>query len=451
MTITNLGYGGVTGGSYQALSTLVGEFAANRFESTINNESPILGSKALQQVDTNGEELVVYVTVGGFHATAWVQDFARLPEGGSFTPTKGRAVPSNVVSVMKMGRAADLAKLGDEGMSSLFDATLQLIAEDAARHVGRGLYGGSIAPQAGTTWDTTAANGVATVNFLDVSIFKPGAAYDYIDASLSLAYVVRCTGVTPAAVGANSENVAGSVSFINDVVNPATGSVTALGDTAIATGDSFQLRGTTAGFGGSSTAITGNALTSYADITSTSSTLMGIAPASVAGWVGSQRDLSAAYSQEAALAFAMRIRQTSGQYFTHVFTSPQIAAAHASSSGIQGSGFGFATGITAARPSPVDKSMDKYAGMENYWDTGLRLGGKPVIADPNCPATQLIFHNSDKCKLAVWKKLGPDNEAGDPIFVDRDRFTVSAQFSGSMQLYTSDRNAIGRMFNVTGL
>ena len=450
MTVKNVGYGGATGSTYQSLQGLIAEFAPERFVTTTNLRSALLASGALEKVEQDGEELVIEVEVGSNPTTMFIQDFGRRPVGQTPTPAKGRVVPSNVHAVLSLGQTAQLAKLSDSRLTNILDAKLSNVAKDVARVVCRGIFGTTIAPQAGTTWSGTAADSTATVNFLDISLFKPGAAYDFVDLSATKSYVVRCTGVTPAAVGSNSANIAGSASFINDIPNPSTGSVEALTDTTIATGDTFALRGTFPGFGGSNTAITGARLNSFDDIAGSgaNSAFMGIDPATTPGWAGQTLALAAIYSHEAALQFAARIDQFGGENFTHAVMPPQIAAAHAIMAGNQGAVYGISAQATASRPMNLDSSMDKYGKV---LDSGLRLAGREVVIDTNCPATSIVFHNKDNAKLAVWKEMGPDEEGGNNILLNRDTFSIDSYFSGSMQLYTVNRASIGMMTGITGL
>lgn len=456
MTVKNLGYGQASTSTYQTMQGLLNEFAPERFVTTINNRSPLLNSGALEKVECDGEELVIEVDVGASPATQWIGDFGRRAVGQTLTPAKGRVVPANVHAVLSLGQTASLGKLSDNRLTQLLDGKLSQVAKDVARHLCRGLFGAAIAPQAAATWSGTALDSTVTVSFLDISMFKPGASYDFCDLSSTKSYVVRCTGVTPAAVGANSANIAGTVSFINDIPDPSTGSVVALTDTAVATGDTFRLRGSAPGFGGSNAAITGQAINSFDDMAGSgaSSTFLGIDPTTTPGWVGQTLALGAVYSQEAALQFAARIDQFGGENFTHAIMPPQIAAAHAIMAGNQGAVYGIALGQSPSREMVLERSMDKYGsvlGGNEFMNSGLTLAGRPVIIDPNCVATSVVFHNKANAKLAVWKEMGADEEAGSSILLNRSTFSVDSYFSGSYQLYCVNRAAIGTITGITGL
>lgn len=442
------------------LSGLIKQFSAGRFESTINNASPLLKSKALQKDDCEGEEWIKEVYVGGHSPTMFAADFGTRPRGTALVPLKAKQLPTIVTSTLTMGKLATLSKLDDDRLASLFDSNLQAVAEDAARHLNRGIYGGSIAPQAGATWTGTAANSTVTVPFLDISMFRPGMAVDFRDVSSGLDYVVRVTGVAPAALGANSDAVAGNVSFINDVPGQVSGLVNVLTDTTVATGDSFLLRGTTAA-GSAATAVgvtaaTGAPMVSIDDIAGSgaaSVTVHGIAPGTTPSWSGQTKALSAAYSQEAALSFMMRIHAQAGEMPTHVIMSPQVAAAHAASAGFQGAVFGVGSlSISAATPRNIDRSMDKFGGMsDGYEDSGLRLGGKPIVIDPNCPATTIVFHNTEKLKLMEWQKMEPEEEDGNSVFLNRTTLSNDAYITGALNLAVQKRSAIGTITGITGL
>jgi hypothetical protein len=436
-----------------ALTTLIAEFAPEKFQNAINLASPLIASNLLEKENVDGKEIEVTLMGGGISSTAWVSDNGTLPLGAAYTPVIARALPSYLVSQISMGRGATLLNLDDKGFSSLLDGTLDECAAHCGQVLGRGLHGGSIAPQAGTTWSGTAANSTASVDFTDISLFRPGAAVDYLDAT-SNSFVVRVTTVTPAAKGSNSDAVAGTVGFINDVPNPATGNVVALTDTTIATGDSFRTRGETAGFGGALTVITGQKINSFDDMAGPSgaatASFMGVTAANFPGWAGNSKTLSAAYSQEAMVSFMGRIFQLSGFYPDVVVMPPQVAAAHVANTGVQASVWGTPTAAyTAARPMNVDRSADKFGNV--YEDGGLRVGGAKIVQDPNCIATRIECFNSKKTKLAVWKEMSPAQESGDPILLGRTTYSNQSIMEGAYQFYTTKRATVGVVDSITGL
>lgn len=435
-----------------SISGIIAEFGPERFVNTINSMSPLIGSGVLEKVEQDGEELTVTADVGESPATTYALDFDTRPNGQTTTPVKARFVPTMVTTRVSLGKQAALAKLADKELTKMLDAKLDASAKSVARHIGRGLYAGAVVPQAVATWSGTAADSTVTISFLDVSLFIPGASYNFVDTSLTFSYTVRCTSKVAAVVGANSANVAGTVSFINDVISPATGAVIALGATAVATDDILALRGTYPGFGGSATAIAGKRLNSFDDIAGSgaSASFGGISPANLPGWVGQTIALSAAYSHEAALQFDARITQYSGEQFTDALMSPQVAAAHRIQAGAMGAVFGMSIQPTAQRPQPLGARADKYGDVRN---SGLDLAGRPVLIDPNCPQTIVVFHNRDHAKLGCWSEMAPEEltELGGVVVTNRTTMSMDADFTGSYQLYCAKRAAIGVMTGLTGL
>jgi hypothetical protein len=460
MSVADLGFHGALAagtagvGAYQPLAGLINQFAPGRFRNTVNTESPTIGTKGvMERVPAKGSELIIYAAAGTQSSTTWIRDFDPLPKGTSMTPFKGTVQPSSVMQVLRIGREAWDSTVDDGELVKLFSRTLQLAAEDAGRHVGRGIFASVGAnPQAGATWSGTAANDTVTVPFLDVTMFRPGMAVDFLDISGPASFVVRVVSVARAAVGAASANVAGNVVFINDIISPVTGAVIALTNTTVATGDSFRLRGNVAGFGAASvTPRTGNPLISFDDIAGSGAALAlhGIDPANLPGWVGALQTVAVAYAQENVAAFAMRMKSDGAKWFTHVIMSPQLGAAHAASGQSVGTAFGVTGALSAARPMTLEQSYDKYGALGE--DSGMRLLGRPIIIDPNCNATDIVLHCNEVTKLAIWKELQPEQEAGSPLFVDRDLNTYSSQISGRMQLFTDDRKSTGIMRGWTGL
>jgi hypothetical protein len=435
-----------------SISGIIAEFGPERFVTTINSMSPLIGSGVLEKVEQDGEELTVTADVGESPATTYASDFDNRPNGQTTTPVKARFIPTMVTTRVSLGKQAALAKLADRELTKMLDAKLDASAKSVARHIGRGLYAGAVVPQAVATWSGTAADSTVSIPFLDVSLFIPGASYNFVDTSLALSYTVRCTNKVAAVVGANSANVAGTVTFINDVINPATGAVVALGATAVAVDDILSLRGTYPGFGGNATAIAGKRLNSFDDIAGSGAALAfgGIAPANLPGWVGQTLALGAAYSHEAALQFDARITQYSGEQFTDALMSPQVAAAHRIQAGAMGAVFGMTIQPTAQRPQPLGARADKYGDVRN---SGLDLAGRPVLIDPNCPQTIVVFHNRDHAKLGVWSEMAPEEltELGGVVVTNRTTLSMDADFTGSYQLYCAKRGAIGVMTGLTGL
>lgn len=416
------------------LSTLIKETAGQVAQATLKTSSPLFNDDSvLAKKDYAGSEATLTLFPPENTANSQVADGGDLPDGGADVPTVGRQLPENFIGVVKMGRAAADADLKDEQVTELFKDTLKRRSMQMARNINRAIYGTRPSPTTTAGWDTAASGGVATESFADISLFKPGMAVDFIDNSTGNTYCVHVTAVTQS----TTSDIAGTVSFVNDIPAPFTGDtavigvVTALANTSIQTADSFALRGATGQGFGQDTAT--ERMVSFETI-SGSGTLHGFSGSTLAGWVGNARVLSAIYSQEAMLAFGSRVDTFSGYPHTHVIMPPILAASHQAAVGQQGT----ATG--GAGRFDVGKTADKYGS-----GTGLTMAARPVIEDPNCPATQVIFHNREWCKLGVWKKLGPIEEAGDPLLVGRTKYDVSYQIDGRYNLMCGVRSAIGRV------
>lgn len=445
-----LGYGGA--GAFTTISGLIAEFGPERLVITTNSNSPLLESGALEKVEQQGEELTVTVDSGESESATYISDFALRPGGNTNLIAKARFVPTAVTARLQLGKMAALAKLATEDMVELVDAKIQTLATSVARQIGRGLYQGTISPQSAVpVWTGTGSGSTVTIPFTDVGIFKPNAGYDFVDTSAALSFTVRCLTVAPVAVGGNSAQIAGNVTFINDIVNPTTGAVVALSATAIATNDIFALRGTFPGFGGSATAIVGRALNSFDDIAGAGAGLAfgGLNPNTVPGWIGQNLAAAGPISQELVIQFAARLVQYAGEDFTHALMSPAVAANWAIMAGNQGAVFGMTIQPTAQRPMNLTGASDKFGHLMG---SGLTCAGRPVIQDPNCPQTAIVLHNQRHAKLGVWQEMEPEvtDETGGIVRNDPDRFGVFSDFSGMYQLYTAKRQAIGMITGITG-
>lgn len=453
MATKNLGFGGSAASNYATLNQVISESARTRFSNVINNDCPLFASGALEEIDADGEEIVHTVFPGALHSGQWVRDFGPLSKAAANKPHKLRATPKNVFVRTALGRAALKVKLSDERLASIADAHMDQAANDAKRILVRGICGATASPQATAAWTGTGDGETVTLPFEDVSMFRPGAAYDYIDTSTSKSYVVRCVSVTPGSPGSNSENVAGTVVFSNDIIDPATDAVIAIDDNGavtVATTDVFRLRGETAGFGGAST-VTGDAITSFSSAAAASGEVNGLSASTEPMWIGTTRSVGGIYSQEYMAAFMMFVQQFSGEFPTHVIMSPALGAAHAISAGYHGAVAGQSGGLQAYATRSLDQSMDKFGALKEGYDSGLRCGGKPVILEPNWQATKVTLHNKKFAKLCVWDKMGPEEEAGDPILLDRDTFSAEVQYSGQYEMLFTKRPAIAEATGFTGL
>lgn len=447
MAIKTIGFGGTGDSSYDTVSALIKAHAPARYENAINMASPIFGSGFLQKEEMQEDEWEHTIFGGGNSSTSVIRDAGRMAQGEGKKPFLCREQPANIISLLSMGRRAAKSKLRTQKLASLFDSAMEEAASDCGRTVGVQLHGSAVNPQAAATWSGTAADSTVSIDFEDVRAFRPGNAYDFIDTSATLAYVVRCTDVTLAAKGAYSDAVAGTVAFINDVVNPATGAVVALGATAVATNDVFRTRGETAGFGAASTTID-TAFNNFSDLAG-SGTLHEQTTTNVGGYRGHTKTLSAAYSQEAVVQFMGRIWTNSGIMPDRCVAHPQVLAAHQAYTGQQAAVWGLTAGISAQRPMDVDKSADKFGNV--FTKNTLKVGGADMMGDPNCPAATLALYNSEKTKLAVWDEMGPEEESGDPLLLGRTFFDVGAQITGGYNVITYKRSSNGVINTITGL
>lgn len=436
-----------------SLGTLIGEYGPKYMGKGINSKCVLLKSGKLKKVEPDGREYTVTLYPTAHHSTGFVLDNGRLPKGGSGAPLLAREMPAVLVSRLEQGRAASKMKISPHDRIRALDKEMKVRASDCGRIMNRAIIGGSQVPQATASWSGTAADSTVTISFLDITLFREGMAVDFVDTSLALAYVVRVKAVTPAAVGSNSANVAGTVEFINDVVNPATDAVVALGAVAVAVDDVFRIRGATAGFGASST-LTGALCNSFDDIAGAgaTSTFMGQNPASMGigyNWRGNSRSLGAAYSQEAMMAFAAHIGTVSEESPDVAVCHTQVAAAHAASGDYHGAAFGVSAGLSAARTRTIEQSVDKYGNV--YKSSGLQMAGAEVVKDDSVTADRIIFFNTEFTKLAVWSEMSPDEEGGSAELLGRTYYNKEVQFSGLFNLVTDERSTVGVLSGITGL
>jgi len=442
VTINNVTFGNGT----DTVSGSIKEYIPPKFQLLFNTMSKVVSSGAVQEVDTKGVDWTCTVVQPCSADVGWAQDYDRWPVGAAQAPTKMRVAPVQITAKVALGLAASDVQLSVRERAEYVESQITARLKQMAMHLARGIFGGTVSPVAAGlgAWTSTAANGTSTVSFNDISLFKEGAGYDYIKASNGLSYVVRVQSITRAAVGSNSANVAGNVTFINDVPNPATGSVVALDTTVAAIGDVFRQRGSTAGFGGAG-ALVNRVLTSYSDLEGTGS-LQGFTSATLPGWSGNTQALAAAYSQEAISALAGRIEAVSGEAPTHYFCSPQLLRAHGASFQIVGSVFGTTGGLSAATPRGIAASADKYGGTSEF-----SLMGKPLMADISCPATTIVCHNQDHVKLAKWSEVKAIAQGGTTQLLDQT-FVANGYFlNGRYQMVCDQRSSIGTLTGITGL
>lgn len=439
--------------SKDILSTFSGvliENAKRYFDHAIQEEAPLANGEILSIEEHEGENYTFMAAGRATGATRLVPDGGARPKPVAKTPAKGEATPATVTTTLSFGRLGKLAKMTAGAMGQILDFKLKTASSDCASTLERGLHGWSVNPFAAATWTGTAADSTVTVTFEDITGFEHDMICDFIDISANLSYQVSVTAVTPTATGAFSSKVAGSVAFKNNVVDPLTNAVIALGATAVAVGDSFKPAGYAAGFGAADTKVT--ELISFDDIcgSGATSSLHGITTTEIPSWVGYRDNLNGVYTQEASLAFMEFLRQRGGVYPDIAIVPNQIMAAHVAAAGIRGAGYGH-----LAAPA-VDSTVQRgLAGkMDKYGDLGsakIEMNGAAAIVSPLAPATKIRLCHSKFTKLIRWTEVEPEMDGDKPYHIDQDNVGVLVFMSGDLQLVTERRNSVGEMYGITSL
>jgi len=470
------------------LSGLIKEFAPAKYATAVNMAVPVLADNVIKKADPDSSEVLVYGLPDGMSSTTFVEDLGDLPLGVANTPFEGRAEPKPLISVIRMGRSIANAKMPDAKKATILDAHLESGARNTARQLGRALFGGTVSPSDDSSpWSLTgAADGTVSVKFDDISMFRVGQAYDFVDVNnlaisdpLSNVFVVRVQSVSPGSGPGftNSANVAGTVTFINDVKDSSGNGQVIVDDAGagvtVTTNDRFALRGTysrsnfatgskaayaqwnvTLGVTNVDTALaylkTGNALTSLDDIcgdgalldiygiNATSSNFKG--QAITAG--------SVPYSQELVLASLAQMELYSDMGPNQVVMSPKLAAAHAASAGVHGASFGAPSSaeLGGIGRKDVEKSMDKYGSAGK-----MTVRGLPITVDPNCPAGTIFMFNDTTLKLYQWREMGVVDEEGNGIRVLDDKYGFQIQIAGECELVAHERRDCGSISGLTSL
>ena len=456
----------ITDVTYSNLSGLINEFAPMKYAKAVNMAVPTLSEGALKKADPDDSEVLVYGLPDGLASTSFVEDLGDLPAGVASKPFEGKAIPKPIVTVIRMGRSIANAKMPEKRKATIMDAHLESGARNGARQLGRSLFGGDTLPDAGwapgapnNRWTSSGGlDSTISVDFEDVSLFRPGQSYDYVDVGANKSYVVRCKSVTPKAL-TNSANVAGTVEFINDVLD-SSGNVQWINSTNTSSGtavtvavtDKFALRGTytassfSSGAAGDATA-SNNALTSFDAITGSgaSSNLYDIIAADT-NFKGNTVSFAAPYSQEAVLGFLSQIELYSDLGPNRCIMPPKLAAAHVASTGVHGTFAGVTGGLGGVGRKDVDASADKYGKGGS-----LTLRGMPVTVDPNCHADKIVFFNDETTKLYEWRAQGVVDEEGNGLRVLDDKYGFQIQIAGEAELVAHERRDCGMITGVTGL
>jgi hypothetical protein len=434
-----------------SFSSVLIENTKRYFEAAVNDNAPLARGDVLPIEEGTGTNHTFLAADRARSSTTLALDGAARPKPVARTPKKGTVLPSQVTTTLSFGRLAMLAKLSDGEMGQLLDFNLKMGASDGAATIERALHGLNVNPQASATWTGTGSTDTVTVAFEDISPFEPNALCDFIDASASKSYRIRVTAVTAAAEGSSSANVAGTVSFKNDVANPDGTGVASLTDTSVTTSDTFRPPGYAAGFGGATTKTTD--IVSFDDICGSGATasLHGIATSDVASWVGYRLNLNAPYTQEASLGFMQLLLQRGGAYPNIAIVGPQVAAAHAAAAGIRGTGFGHvaAPAVDASVERTIDTKMDKYGNLES---ARMEMNGAKVIVSPLAPSTKIRLCNDQFTKLLRWTEIGPEpDSSGAPYHVDQANMGVLVFVSGDLTAFTERRPANGEIYGITNL
>jgi hypothetical protein len=450
MAIPNVIYapGGGAGNIAGAIKLYVPKKASMLF----NTASKVIKSGAVKKLKVSGVEWTATAVPPCTEDVGFGRDYSRWPVGTAVSPVTLRAQPTHILGVLRLGNAASLAKLPTQDASRLVETQLTARLKQMTMHLARGIFGGAGVPFAVVNWTSTAADGEGVYDFMDVTMFKEGASYDLVLGTLSggnqKVVTVRCKQIERMAISTNSANVAGRVTFINDVKDPATNAVIALPAVTAATTDRFYQRGTYPGFGFGPVPVavpSGDVLNSFTDLAGTAS-LHGQTPSTLPGWAGHTQTVATAYNQELPSAFAARIEAASGESPTHYFCSPQLLRAHGASFQTIGAVFGLTAGNSSATPRGIDANVDKYGDA-----SGFTLNGKPVIADIMCNASTLVAHNDDHVWLAEYSEIQALQQSGDAQLVDRDLVSTSYQLDGQYQLVTDMRSTVGQISGFTGL
>jgi hypothetical protein len=433
------------------LSGLIKEFAPAKYATAVNMAVPVLADNVIKKADPDSSEVLVYGLPDGMSSTTFVEDLGDLPLGVANTPFEGKAEPKPLISVIRMGRSVANAKMPDAKKATILDAHLEAGARNTARQLGRALFGGVVKPLDSVAWAVPAGltDLEVTGQFADISLFRVGQAVDFVDDSANKSYVVRVKSVVPGAYGSGSANIAGEVTFINDVKDSSGTGQTLTGISTQANTDWFALRGTytKSNFAGGSAGTktpTDNALKSLDDICGSGATgdIYGI-DAAASNFKGQTVDYSAGttpYSQELVLAFLAQMELYSDMGPNQVVMSPKLAAAHAASAGIHGNNFGIPSsgGLGGIARKDVEKSMDKYGTASK-----MTVRGLPITVDPNCPATSMFFFNDTTLKLYQWREMGVVDEEGNGIRVLDDKYGFQIQIAGECELVAHERRDCG--------
>lgn len=417
------------------IQDLVARFSNKIMTKQLNVSSEILKTNALRKEQRKGVDVInVYASTNG--STRIISDNGTLPTGAQSVPKQGVAKPKAVISRLAIGRIAAGTNGGPDSVDQV-EAQVNGAIAHCAKTVARAIFDSKIGNLAAAgAFTGTAVDSTMSGTFVDVSSILEGETFDLASGSLTRA--VEVVSVTYQAVGTGSSDVAGQV--VLKVVD------TALVSTNVGTDAFLSLRGsTTLGVEDNS-----NTLTSYVRIGG-SGLLHGLGAGDLSSWTGNTVVNFGGFDQEKLGKFAMKLRNRSGQDFSHVFSNPLVSMAYGVSalSPAAASVFGLGSSTTGEGARlQLGSDMDKYKSVSN---SGLTFLGKPWIIDSNCPADKVILHNTEKVFLAQTSDFGMQEEGGDGMLLDRSNFSWDIQLSGLMELVCLQRNAIGVITGIGSL
>jgi hypothetical protein len=438
------------------------EYAAregNEFiENQINMSAKLFAT--LDKVPMKGKRAVINVVAGGVSSTKQIADYGVLPDESGNEPAQGFVDAVAYVSRIGFGRIAMDTLAGVDDSADLVDLHLELAAKDMARQIGRAMYGSQLlSPTSGTVTQAGGAGEVATMTIVftgGLSDFRVGEAYQYESAlaaavSADHANLLLCTDVQI------TTDTTSTVTFIcgpGGVPGFDTGAhadslmLAANTNGLIRTGDAFFLRGARVEPVASTGVVTDGRDNSNAspvslgDVVGTGS-LHGIS-AGTNGWRGVDFTSAAVPTQQLFIGKSQLLQALNGDVApTHLVLGNLAAASYAVQQVTAGAaGFGASTLVQPRRA--VDGKLDML-GPDADSDSGLRMFGRPVIVDPNCPAAHAFLINKQWLKVGEWKKLRAEDEGGSPLLLSRSTFSREVQFSCIYNLLVRKRNAHARI------
>ena len=426
----------------------------------INFKAPLFA--ALDKVPMKGKRAIINVAAGGIGSTSMVSDFGALPSEDAATPKQGSVDAVGYVATLGLGRIALATLAGVEDSVDLLDTQLQTVAADMGRQIGTALFGSQLAT-GGTSGVPAGAPATFTVSFgssstanSGASQFRVGEAYIWRDISVAgSAYLLTCTAVSYTGDAGVDVTFANTVNGVAGAAGHADSDIITAG--AVASGDTFHLRGSIAVTGDNTPANVlipaATAAVSLGDIVG-SAALHGLDPAAASGagldWTGN--DIAGGVpTAELFQRGAMRVFRRAGEMPSHLVMSPSafVIYTQAQLTPVTSSATLFGTSAVVGQSRKnLDGKLDKYGkNADPSVDSGVQFMGRPVVLDPNCPELSAFLINKDWVKVGEWQKLQAEDEAGSPLLLSRTAFSKSVQYSAIYNLVCRKRNAHARVGN----